>query len=91
VRASEKLYAKRVQLARLEPGGAPQRPLAVGSASVVEPRALSERCLRCDEPLALREHVAEKHGQRRLRVARLACARCGTPRSLYFELASDLN
>ena len=56
MRDLEKLAATREKLAALEPGGGPERPLEVSSASQVEVRATGLACLRCDGALRLVEH-----------------------------------
>jgi hypothetical protein len=86
-RAGEKIAASRERLARLEVGGAPDHPVVVDSASQVEVHALSLRCVRCDGPYRLDEHLAETVGGQRLRIAKLVCVACGTRRSLYFRIA----
>lgn len=86
-RDAEKLARDREKLARLEAGGTPERPLDVDSASIVEPHALSMRCLRCDGANRLVEHTAETVGGARLRAVRLSCGRCGTPRTVWFRIA----
>jgi hypothetical protein len=81
-RALEKLAEARVKLARLEAGGDPARPLEVESASVIELRAESQRCLRCDGELRVHEHRAG-HA---VREVELRCKRCGAPRLLWFRV-----
>src|SRR5512132_459759 len=85
-REAAKLTRAKERLAELEPGGAPDRPIEVASASQVEPEARSRLCARCDGELLLDEHTAETIGAERLRVARLSCPRCGARRALYFRL-----
>ena len=89
-RARAKLIEARERLARLEPGSSPSNPIEVASASLVEPRALSLRCLRCDGEARLDEHVAVVVGERRLRLARTICRVCGSRRELYFRLGTTL-
>ncbi|MBI3200471.1 MAG: hypothetical protein HYZ29_02940 [Myxococcales bacterium] len=89
-RASQKLGDAREKLARLEAGGAPERPLDVESASVVEPRVRAEPCLRCGSSVRVDDHRAETVGGRRLRVVVAKCSQCGAGRRWYFRLASDL-
>jgi len=84
-RGAEKLERERERLFGLSAGGNAERPIAVESASVVEARALSVACPRCDGPHELLEHAAVLVGER-LREARLRCRRCGTRRSLFFRL-----
>jgi hypothetical protein len=86
-RALEKLATQREKLARLEAGGAPQRPVVVESASQVEAHARSLQCVRCDGSYRLDEHVADTIDGERLRVARLVCVACGARRSVYFRIA----
>ncbi len=89
-RAAQKLGEAREKLARLEAGGAPERPLDVASASVIEPRVRSEPCLRCNAAVRVDDHRAAVVGQRRLRVVRGKCSHCGAVRDWYFRLTSEL-
>jgi hypothetical protein len=89
-RALDKLARDRERLAYLEPGGDRARPIEVESASQVEPHALALACLRCDAPVRLEEHAAIVVDGDRLRVARLACSRCGARREVWFRLAPRL-
>jgi hypothetical protein len=86
-RALERLATQREKLARLEPGGAPERPVVVESASQVEVHARSLQCLRCDGSYRVDQHLAETLGGERLRVVRLVCLACGARRSVYFRIA----
>lgn len=91
-RAREKLAAARERLFLLEEGGHPGRPIEVVSAVLVETRALSLRCPRCEGAHALVEHAARTVDGARLREARLRCRQCGITRSVWFRLTSpDLN
>lgn len=84
LRRSEELARQRAKLAALEPGGSPARPLEVASASLVESRALSLRCLRCDAAESkLDAHEAESDGRYVLRTLRTRCGRCGSTRTVY--------
>jgi len=74
------------KLAALEPGGAPDRPIDVPSASTVEVHAKSEPCLRCGGACRVAEHTAETLDEKRLRVVTLACAQCGARRALFFRI-----
>lgn len=89
-RAVEKLALSREKLWKLEPGGSAERPIDVASASVVEPRALAEACLRCGALPRSVEHRAESLEGRRLRVVTATCAQCGATRVWYFRLSSEL-
>ncbi|HEU4538926.1 MAG TPA: hypothetical protein VFS00_32625, partial [Polyangiaceae bacterium] len=84
LRLAEGLARQRAKLAALEPGGSAERPIEVTSASLVEPRALSLRCLRCDAAEArLDAHEAGRAGPHVLRTLRTHCGRCGATRTLY--------
>lgn len=86
-RAAEKLTRDLERLARIEPGGAPDRPIALDSASQVEVAAAAIPCPRCRGEVRVEEHAAEVVGGARLRVARVVCPMCRARRSLYFRLA----
>jgi hypothetical protein len=86
-RAAEKLANQREKLARLEPGGAPNHPIDVTTAAVVEPQARSLPCSRCGEqPTRMAEHEAPEIDGRRLRVVTVVCPRCGARRPIYFRI-----
>jgi hypothetical protein len=89
-RAEEKLGRTRERLARLAPGGEPNHPLDVTSASVIEPQARSMPCPKCLGPCALIEHSAETREGKRLRIAHTICKACGGRRAIYFRIAGDL-
>lgn len=89
-REAQKLARDRERLARLEPGGSAERPIVVESASQIEPHALAMTCLRCDGPNRLLEHAAATIEGERVRLARLACSRCGAPRDVWFRIAATL-
>jgi hypothetical protein len=79
--------ARREELSRTEPGGAPDRPIDVVSPSEVEVRARSIPCSRCGGDVRLEEHLAVTIDGRRLRAARVGCAYCGFSRAVYFRIA----
>ncbi len=83
-----KLADARERLSRLETGGAPERPIAVESASVIELRAESMRCARCDGELKVREHTAHVIGGLGLRKIDLDCKHCGHTRTIWFAIAT---
>jgi hypothetical protein len=87
-RALEKLAEARAKLARMEPGGDPARPIEVASASVVEGRAESHACSRCDGALRVHEHRTASGPRGTLREVELRCKRCGTPRILWFHVTA---
>ena len=90
-RAAEKLARDRQRLARVEPGGTPQRPIQLESASQVEPHAMAMRCLRCDGPGRLEDHSAVTVKAEILRAVVLRCTYCGTKRELWFRIAPPLS
>lgn len=81
-----------MKLAILEQGGGADRPIEVSSASTVEPHAGGLPCAGCGESgVRVEEHVAvTTEDDRRLRVARVRCARCGAARSIYFRIGTVL-
>ena len=85
--AARRLVHDRQRLALLEPGGSAGRPIVVSSSSVVDLRAASHPCPLCGDSLRLVEHLARTAILRELRVA---CTRCGVPRSLFFRIGSPL-
>ncbi|HEY8429946.1 MAG TPA: hypothetical protein VIL20_16300 [Sandaracinaceae bacterium] len=87
-RALTKLEDAREKLALLEPGGAPERPIEVTSASVVEPHALGLGCARCAGTLRLEAHdaLATEHGPRRR--VRARCTRCRATRVVWLHIAA---
>lgn len=93
-RAQERALRKAVRQTEKDvqraPGGAPDHPLVVPSASVVEPRARETRCAQCGGDLELRTHAAEKHAGEMLRVARLVCRVCHAPRTIWFRIEAPL-
>ncbi len=89
-RAAEKLVLQREKLSKLEAGGAPDRPIDVTTASVIEPHARALACLRCgDLGTRIEEHEAREIEGRRLRVIRVACPPCGAKRVVYFRIAES--
>jgi hypothetical protein len=78
------------RLARVAPGGSPERPVDVEAPTLVEPIARARPCPLCDGGMHVEDHAAEVHAGVRLRVARVRCVRCGVPRAVYFRLAGTL-
>jgi len=89
-RDAKKALHDRLALARLEPGGAPERPIVLVSASLVEPTARAMPCPACAATVRVHDHTAELLGGKRLRVVRVDCARCGFAGSRYFTIAEPL-
>jgi hypothetical protein len=89
-RSDQKIADARVKLAALQEGGAPERPIVIESASLVEVRAESLLCPRCSERLECKEHLAEEIDGVSLRVARMQCRACAAPRVVYFRIQANL-
>jgi len=89
-RGQEKLAGARRKLLVLERGGAPERPLEVDSAAVVEPRAESFRCPDCDGPLRCEEQTVSQRDGHLVRAVDLVCRDCGSPLTLYFRVVEPL-
>lgn len=87
-RSTVKLARDLDRLAALAPGGAPDRPIELASASQVEVHARSIPCARCQGEVRVEDHIAEIHGADRLRVARVICVMCQTRRPIYFRLGA---
>jgi hypothetical protein len=88
-RKRQRLLAEREKLARLELGGTPERPIEVRSASVVEARAESERCLRCEHAMRCVEHAALSTRNGIVRAAKLRCPQCDGERTLYLRIVES--
>lgn len=85
-RHGSKLAEARERLFELELGGAPERPLTIASAAVVESHASALACPRCQGKHEVVEHVALTLNGMRLRQAKLRCRQCGTTRSMWFRI-----
>ena len=73
------------------PGGDPGRAILVRSPAVIENHAERWPCPVCASPVRCEHHRVMHLGERRLRVARVRCPRCGFERDVHFELrASEL-
>ncbi len=80
----------RERLARLEVGGAPERPIEVVSASLVEPRARGAPCALCGGNVRVDDHTAKTVNGAPLRLAHIVCPMCGYARILYFAIRPSL-
>lgn len=85
-----KLQEARAKLFELELGGAPEHPLPIVSAAVVETHAESRDCPSCGGKHEIVEHRAVTVAGARLREARLRCRQCGTHRSVWFRIQEAL-
>ena len=89
-RAQAKLARDLEKLARMAPGGTPERAVVITSPAEVEVRARGTPCPICQGELRVDEHTAETILGTRVRVARVTCATCGRKRALYFRLGATL-
>ena len=89
-RAASKLAKNLDRLAKLGPGGSPERALSIETPAQVDVEVAAMRCPVCEGALRVDEHAAETIGGHRLRVARVVCAFCGAKRAIYFRLAETL-
>jgi hypothetical protein len=85
-RALRKEVRRTEKLAGELPGGAPDRPIDVGSASVVEGKARSTPCVQCGGELDLRHDRATSTARGILREIALLCRRCHAPRTLWYRI-----
>ena len=87
----------RKQVGRVErlagklPGAAPERPIDVASASVVEGKARATPCIQCGGDLELRGDRATSTPRGVLREIALVCRRCHAPRNVWFRISPATN
>jgi hypothetical protein len=87
-RALRKTVRQTEQLAAQLPGGAPERPIDVGAASVVEVKARATPCPQCGGELQITGDRADATPRGLLREIALACRLCHTPRTIWFRIAT---
>lgn len=87
-RTQEKLAATARKLVTLEPGGAPDRPIEIESASVVETDAGSQPCSICGGTALVTDHRVIEHEGRRLRALALRCKLCSEAWNRYYWIAA---
>jgi hypothetical protein len=85
-RALRKLVRRTEGLAGELPGGAPERPIDVASASVVDGKARATPCIQCGGDLELRGDRATSTARGVLREIAVACRRCHASRTLWFRI-----
>lgn len=84
-RDARALIHDREKLAALSAGGSAERPIAVDSPSVIEPRVRSLPCPQCEGELVVRE---QRSGGPGLRAVDVTCRQCHVPRTLWFRLGA---
>ena len=87
-RAARQLVRDRQNLAALERGGAPERPLDVPSTSVIAGRVRSTPCPLCAGTLRIDEESAESRDGKLLHAAHVSCISCAVARILWFTVAA---
>jgi len=90
-REEERALRKQVRRAEARagelPGGAPELPIDVASASVVEGKARATPCIQCGGDLELRGDRATSTARGLLRELAVRCRVCHAPRTLWFRIA----
>jgi hypothetical protein len=84
-KAARTLIHDRERLAKLTSGGAPERPIAVPAASVIQGRVESLPCPQCEGRLRIELHRAVGD----LRALDVRCQQCGAPRTLWVRIVPD--
>jgi hypothetical protein len=87
-RELQKLEDAREKLSRISPGGTPENPLEVQSASVIELAATALGCNRCAAEVRVEAHeaiVTSSGGERRVV---LRCKSCGHLREVFVRLST---
>jgi len=79
----KKHLEQRDKLARLEVGGAAERPIHVATAALVDVMARDSKCHRCGGAVRLEDHVVRGN----LRVAVVRCSACGAQREIFFQIS----
>jgi hypothetical protein len=91
-RALRKTVRQRERLAAALPGGSPDRPIDVASASVVESKARGVPCVQCQAAeMELRGDQATSTARGVLREVQMVCRKCHAPRTVWFRLTPGAN
>ena len=91
-RALRKSVRQLERLAAELPGGSPERPIDVASASVVETKARAIPCVQCDAiEMELRGDRATSTARGVLRELALVCRQCHVARAVWFRVATGAN
>ncbi|HSY40242.1 MAG TPA: hypothetical protein VLA79_11960, partial [Polyangia bacterium] len=74
------------------PGGSPERPIDVASASVVETKARAIPCVQCEAiEMELRGDRATSTARGVLRALEMVCRQCHAARAIWFRVATGAN
>jgi hypothetical protein len=91
-RALRKTVRQLERLAAELPGGAPERPIDVASASVVATKARAIACVQCEAAeMELRGDRATSTARGVLRELAMVCRQCHTARAVWFRVATGAN
>jgi hypothetical protein len=91
-RALRKTVRQLERLASELPGGSPERPIDVASASVIETKARAIRCVQCDAiEMELRGDHASSTARGVLRELAMVCRQCHAPRAVWFRVVTGAN
>ena len=86
-RALRKAVRRTEEMAAELPGGSPERPIDLATASLVEAQARGTPCIQCGGSLDLRHDRATVTPRGVLRELDLVCRLCHAPRTLWFRIA----
>jgi hypothetical protein len=88
-RALRKTVRQLERLATELPGGSPERPIDVASASVVETKARAVPCIQCEAvEMELRGDKAASTARGVLREVAMVCRQCHAARAVWFRVAT---
>ena len=91
-RALRKTVRQLERLAAELPGGSPERPIEVASASVVETKARAIPCVQCEAiEMELRGDRATSTARGVLRALEMVCRQCHAARAIWFRVATGAN
>jgi hypothetical protein len=91
-RALRKSVRQLERLAAELPGGSPERPIDVASASVVDTKARAVPCVQCEAiEMELRGDRATSTARGVLRELAMICRQCHAARAVWFRVATGAN
>ena len=91
-RALRKTVRQLERLAAELPGGSPERPIEVASASVVETKARAIPCVQCEAiEMELRGDRATSTARGILRELAMVCRQCHAARAVWLRVATGAN
>ncbi|GIW43588.1 MAG: hypothetical protein KatS3mg077_0870 [Candidatus Binatia bacterium] len=84
--AARRWQARRDQ--RQQPGATVERAVIVGRFDEIDDALEHYRCARCRAPVQRLGEFSRTVGERRFRVARVACPSCGTEERVHFDVTA---